>query len=157
MNRKYYLVMNNKSKIYMFITFYKFYATVECWKALKRVFEEGIDMQNITFSSDAQGSLPRFDKNGTMIGIDVGKVSSLYEAVISCIKNAEISIEKAIMTITSNPARIYKLKGKGFIKEGMDADIVLVDEDTLKIKSVLANGRLMVSNEEILIKGTFEK
>lgn len=130
---------------------------VECWKALKRVFEEGIDMQNITFSSDAQGSLPRFDQNGTMIGIDVGKVSSLYEAVISCIKNGEISIEKAIMTITSNPARIYKLKGKGFIKEGMDADIVLVDEDTLKIKSVLANGRLMVSNEEILIKGTFEK
>ena len=27
MNRKCYLVMNNKSKIYMFITFYKFYAT----------------------------------------------------------------------------------------------------------------------------------
>ena len=27
MNRKCYLVINNKSKIYMFITFYKFYAT----------------------------------------------------------------------------------------------------------------------------------
>ncbi len=37
MNRKCYLVMNNKSKIYMFITFYKFYATV--YKVRYKLYE----------------------------------------------------------------------------------------------------------------------
>lgn len=129
---------------------------VVSWKALKIALEEGVKPENITFSSDAQGSLPLFDQNGIMTGIGVGKVASLYESAVQAIKNG-VSIENAIMPITSNPAQIYKLSGKGFVKEGLDADLVIVDSETFNIDSVIAKGRLMVSNGEILVKGTFEK
>ena len=42
MNRKCYLVTNNVSKIYMFITFYKFYATVRPAEKIERGSSEAI-------------------------------------------------------------------------------------------------------------------
>ena len=38
----------------------------------------------------------------------------------------------------------------------MDADLVLVEEGTLAIHSVLAKGQLMVQKGEAVKKGTFE-
>ena len=58
--------------------------------------------------------------------------------------------------IYSNPARILCLSQKGNIAEGMDADLVLADQDTLEIDTVFARGQQMMSGKEILVKGTFE-
>lgn len=42
-----------------------------------------------------------------------------------------LSREEGIHRITGMPAERYGLKGKGFIKEGMDADLVLFDYETI--------------------------
>lgn len=42
-----------------------------------------------------------------------------------------LSREEGIHRITGMTARRYNLKGKGFLKEGMDADLVLFDYDTI--------------------------
>lgn len=42
-----------------------------------------------------------------------------------------ITMEDAIRKMTSLPACVYGLKGKGLIRTGMDADIVLFDPDTV--------------------------
>ena len=43
-----------------------------------------------------------------------------------------LSREEGIHRITGMPARRYGLKGKGFIREGYDADLVLFDYDTIR-------------------------
>ena len=52
---------------------------VKCSKGLKMMLDAGVPIENITFSSDGQGSLPSFNRNGELIGLQVGKVSSLYK------------------------------------------------------------------------------
>lgn len=129
---------------------------VKCSKALKIALEEGVSGNNITFSSDGQGSLPEFNEKGEFIGIGVGKVTSLYGEVKDAIVSEKIPMEKALRVITANPADILKLKDKGYIEKGRDADIVLLDADTFEIDTVIAKGQVMVQNKEAVVKGTFE-
>lgn len=118
---------------------------------------EGVEEFRMTFSSDGQGSLPIFDLEGKLLGLDVGRVTSLYESVVQLITEHEMDIENAIRPITINPSRLLKLKNKGEIAIGMDADIVLVDKNNLRISDVFANGKYMMKNFEVIAKGTFEK
>lgn len=124
-------------------------------QALKRCYEAGVPMTNITLSSDGQGSLPLFNEKNEFIGLGVGKVTSLFEAVRDAVLIEKLPLDKVLKTITSNPAAALKLKHKGHIKEGFDADLVLLDEDTLIIDTVIAKGQLMVQNKEILVFDTF--
>jgi len=73
-----------------------------------------------------------------------------------------LSREEGIHRITGMTARRYGLKGKGFIQEGMDADLVLFDYDTIidhadfmdpfqpneGIYAVYMNGQKVISNNE---------
>ncbi|MFP3472839.1 amidohydrolase family protein, partial [Micrococcus sp. SIMBA_144] len=61
-----------------------------------------------------------------------------------------------IRVITSNPAKILKLKQKGHVEVERAADLILLEEDTLKVNTVFARGKMMVENGEALVKGTFE-
>ena len=116
---------------------------LSCSKGLVRMIKAGVAIDNITFTSDGGGSLPSFYENGGLERMSVGKSSSLLEAVIKAIKEENVPIEQAIKVATSNPARILKLKGKGRIREGWDADIVILDEKTFSIKFVIAKGELV--------------
>lgn len=126
----------------------------KCSKALKIALEKNIPIENITFTSDGQGSLPKFDSKGNFIGLDIGKSSSLYKEVKNAIIKENIPIEKAIKVITENPAKILKLKNKGTIEEKKDADIVILDKD-LEINTVISMGKIMIENKKIKVKNTF--
>ncbi|MDN5341902.1 MAG: hypothetical protein PWP28_777 [Oceanotoga sp.] len=126
----------------------------KCSKALKIALEKNIPIENITFTSDGQGSLPKFDSKGNFIGLDIGKSSSLYGEVKNAIIKENIPIEKAIKVITENPAKILKLKNKGTIEEQKDADIVILDKD-LEINTVISMGKIMIENKKIKVKNTF--
>ena len=67
-----------------------------------------------------------------------------------------LALAAALKSITSNPANIYKLSGKGSIRRGFDADFVLLDPERLSIDAVYAMGRAMVEDGRALVKGTFE-
>jgi len=129
---------------------------VKCSSALKILIEEGVPVENVTMSSDGQGSLPEFDEQGRVTGISVGKVTSLYKEIQDAILVDKVPVEYAVMTVTSNPAAIYRLRGKGSIIEGFDADIVLVNADTFDIETVIAKGRIMVMDKAVTVRGTFE-
>ncbi|ATD53986.1 beta-aspartyl-peptidase [Clostridium chauvoei] len=125
-------------------------------EGLKELVDKGIDIEHITFSSDGNGSMPVFDEHGHLAGLGICKVSTLYGEVKESIKIYNLKIEDAIKVITSNVAKVLKLHNKGTIEEGKDADLVLVEEDTLNIDKVIAKGRVMVDNGEAIVKGTFE-
>ena len=114
-------------------------------------------MDNVTFSSDGNGSMPIFDDKGNLTKAEICCVKSLYEEVKECIEKYNIPIEEALKVITSNVAKVLKLKNKGAIKAGKDADLVLVDEKTLEIKTVIAMGKIMIKDGKVIVKGTFEE
>lgn len=129
---------------------------IKCSIALKRMLDEGVPVSQITFTSDGQASLPDFNEQGELAGLQIGKVSTLYKEVRDAIMNKGVSIENAISVITKNPASILKLHQKGTIEEGKDADLVLLDKEDLSIQTVFALGKKMVEHGEAVVKGTFE-
>ena len=129
---------------------------IPCPKALRRMLEAGVDPGHITFTSDGQGSLPDWDDTGRLLEVSVGRVTSLFPAVRKAVLEEGIPLETALRVITSNPARILKLKAKGRLAPGMDADVVLVDPKDLEVRTVIAKGRLLMKAGKVLAKGLFE-
>lgn len=118
--------------------------------------ENGGDLQQLTFSSDGNGSLPVFDKGGKLMGIGVASTYTLYEQFVSTVLDQGFALEEVIPIVTSNTATALQLKQKGMLKQGNDADILLLEEGSLAIKHVLAKGRQMVRDGKVIVKGTFE-
>ncbi len=112
---------------------------IQCAKALLQAFEQGLDCSKITFSSDANASLPLFDDAHNFIGLGVGRIASLLEELQASIRLG-VPLDIAVAAVTANPARVLKLPHKGQLKAGNDADLVLLDRQTLQVKAVMAKG-----------------
>ena len=130
---------------------------VKASKGLKMFLERGIAVEQITLSSDAQGSLPIFNERRELVGLGVGSVKTLYREVRDAITEEGVEIEDAIKTITSNVADALKLNKKGRLAKAMDADLVMVNSSDLNISNVIYKGREVFSEGKLLLKGTFEK
>ena len=60
--------------------------------------------------------------------------------VNDAVRQEGVPLETAIRVITSSPAEIFQLSGKGRLEIGFDADVVLLDKN-LSIEAVMAMGR----------------
>ena len=129
---------------------------IPCGRALRLMLEAGVNPGHITFTSDGQGSLPDWDRQGRLQDISVGRVTSLYPAVRQAVQEEGVPFETALRVITSNPSRILKLKHKGRLAPGMDADLVLLDPRDLEVRTVVAKGRLLMKAGKLLAKGMFQ-
>ena len=129
---------------------------IPCGRALRLMLEAGVNPGHITFTSDGQGSLPDWDRQGRLQDISVGRVTSLYPAVRQAVQEEGVPFETALRVITSNPSRILKLKHKGLLAPGMDADLVLLDPRDLEVRTVVAKGRLLMKAGKLLAKGMFQ-
>ena len=125
-------------------------------EALSILVNNNSNIENVTFSSDGNGSMPIFDEDGKLIKVGICTVSSLYDEVRKAIQKYNVNIEDAIKVITSNVSKVLKLHKKGSIEIGKDADLVIVNESDLMIDTVIAMGKVMIENGEVIIKGTFE-
>lgn len=112
---------------------------VRVCNGMKRMLDAGVNPNRITISSDGQGSLPIYNKQGEFLGMGVGQSSCLLKEVKECVERTDIPLEIALSTITSNPAEILNLKGKGKIEEGYDADLCILDQ-SLQVMEVIAKG-----------------
>lgn len=126
-------------------------------KGLKRLLDEGIGLDQFTMTSDGQGSLPYFDENNQLIGLGVGSSRALMVGIKEAVQVEQIPLEIALRAITSNPAKILKLAQKGRIAPGMDADLCLLNQDTLDVETVIAKGKVMVDKKDVKVWGTFEQ
>lgn len=126
-------------------------------QALKKILDEGVPLERVTMTSDGQGSLPEYDAAGRFSGMGVGKVRSLFDAFRDAVRVEGIPLPTALLPFTANPARILKLRGKGHLAMGQDADLVLVDRGTLELHTVIAKGRTLMSAGELKARGTFER
>lgn len=123
---------------------------VKCSRGLKEALAAGVPVTQITFSSDANASLPRFDSDGNFVGLGVGRISSLLDEVRDAVLVEGVPLADALQVITANPARALKLNQKGELMPGKDADIVLLDAG-LQVQSLWARGRRLVADGALAV------
>ncbi len=124
---------------------YPYYADEEIKPsvALKELLAAGVPLNHITFTSDGCGSLPGFDpETGKLIKIEMGLPSSILRELKEAVQQDGIPLEQALQVATSNPADILKLAGKGYIREGYDADILVLDAE-FNIVHLMAMGKII--------------
>jgi beta-aspartyl-dipeptidase (metallo-type) len=93
----------------------------------------------MTFSSDGRGGVRREDPVTGNITYKPAPLDRNLKEVVSLVKNDILPLEDALKLITVNPAKNMKIKGKGKLKPGYDADIVLLNEQ-LEIDQVISMG-----------------
>jgi len=113
-------------------------------EAFFELLDAGIPMEHITLSSDSGGSLPHFDKDGNLVKIAYGKPNSLFMEVMDIIREEKSQAPKAVQIVTSNVAKRLKLKTKGHIKPGYDADLLVLNREKNAVHHLLSKGQWMI-------------
>jgi beta-aspartyl-dipeptidase (metallo-type) len=123
--------------------------------ALRLLLESGIPASNITFSSDSCGSLPGFDDKGNLVRMETGLPSANLTELSDSVIKEKIQLETALKVLTSNVASIFKLRGKGSISAGMDADLLFLNKG-IEMVHLIARGKWVVKEGRVIKKGTYE-
>lgn len=107
-------------------------------KALWRGIEDGaVDV----IATDHAPHL-REEKEKANYPFGVPGVETVLPLLLDAFNSNKISLGNIMKLCCENPAKIFKIKNKGFLKEGYDADLVIVDLDK----------RQAVRNEDLLTK-----
>jgi len=123
--------------------------------AVSRYLEGGYDPQKLTISSDGGGCLPSFDEQGELLKMGFARSAAMAES-FKALLDSDLSLPQVLPMMTSNVARLLRLREKGRIGAGMDADLLVVNS-LHEIDSVMANGRWHLSQGITLVKGLFEE
>ncbi|WP_421247689.1 beta-aspartyl-peptidase [Aeromonas jandaei] len=108
--------------------------------ALVELLAANVPADRISFSSDANASLPRFNGEGRLIEMRCGQIASLWQ---ECVRACQLGVplEVALAVVSANPAQALGLGGKGRIGVGQDADLLLIKSASLAITKVMSGGQ----------------
>ena len=105
-------------------------------------------------------------------------VQTIFPVMLDHVNNGKLTLEQLIKLMCENPCKIFGIKNKGYIKEGFDADLTIVDmnkEQTIKneimatkcgwtpfhdmtIKgfpvATIINGKTVMSNGKVVTEGS---
>jgi beta-aspartyl-dipeptidase (metallo-type) len=134
---------------------YGFSTAVNPAEAVPILFQEGIPENIITMSSDGNGVMTIIDPVTGNKKPLMAPVGALLEEFVKIISSG-IPLESAIRITSTNVADHLCLFSKGRIREGKDADIILFDENSLSIQSMVVKGEISIANGQLKKKGIFE-
>jgi beta-aspartyl-dipeptidase (metallo-type) len=124
-------------------------------EALVMYLEANLPAGRVTVSSDGGGCLPHFNEHGEIIRMDVGQSACMLE----CLQNllmAGQAIERILPAFTTNVADVLRLKNKGRVGVGLDADFIVLNDDH-SLGDVMALGEWHVRGGEQVRFGQFER
>lgn len=64
---------------------------------------------------------------------------TMLPLLLNALNNKKITLKKIVQLCCENPVKIFKIKNKGFIKEGFDADLAIID---LELEKEVKNDEL---------------
>jgi beta-aspartyl-dipeptidase (metallo-type) len=99
----------------------------------------GGDLQQLTVSSDASITSPR----------------RRLDQFRQCARTADWPLDRLLPLITLNPATALKLPRKGRLEVGADADILVLQRDTLELRHVVAGGRVLMRDGKVVVRERF--
>eukprot|EP00043_Microstomoeca_roanoka_P020483 m.250105 g.250105 ORF g.250105 m.250105 type:complete len:1262 (-) comp17172_c3_seq3:208-3993(-) len=123
--------------------------------ALTRYFASGVNLDHVTVSSDAGGSFPTFDEHGNLLRYGTMDPKCLLGLVKKLHFDLQWPMQRILPLLTRNTAEVLKFESKGTIAVGKDADLLLLDSESLDLKYVFALGQLM-KGPNFIQKGMFE-
>ena len=132
-----------------------FPACVKPSDAIKELYEEKIPMDRVTMSSDANGCMSVTLPDGSQKQLAVAP-DSFHDEVQAAILLG-VPLEIVTRVVSTNPAQANGLyPQKGCLRVDSDADFIIYDDD-YAIATVVAKGKVMVQDGQVLVKGTFER
>ena len=130
-------------------------STEDVYQALMRIKEEDVCMDQVTLSSDGQGSWSKYDAQGNLVQIGVSDVDTIYKQIIYLVKQKNWSMENALALGSRNVAKALELyPQRGAIQKGSDADLLLWNKD-LTLDTVIAQGNILMKDGKLLTKKMF--
>ena len=124
-------------------------AAIAAWRSA------GLPLERLTCSSDGGGCMPHFGPDGHIDHFGVGQSSTLLETIRAGIHEHGVPLAELLLPVTRNVARLLRLRGKGELTPGADADLLVLDE-ALEIRELFARGRRLIGGGELLVRGPFE-
>ncbi len=132
-----------------------FPACIKPSEAIKIMYGEGIPMQRVTMSSDANGCMSVDLENGGQKQLAVS-ANSFHEEIRDALL-AGVPLPVVLGVVCANPAQANGLyPRKGALRTGSDADVVIYGGDYI-VDTVIAKGKILVEAGNALVKGTFER
>jgi beta-aspartyl-dipeptidase (metallo-type) len=126
----------------------------DAWRAeeaLARYLDSGAPAERVTVSSDAGGSLPVFGADGRVTAVEVARPSALLDALMAA-EQSGVPMARALPAFTLNPATHWRLRGKGRLEPGADADLVVLEADG-GVRDVMAGGRWQLRAGALVARG----
>jgi beta-aspartyl-dipeptidase (metallo-type) len=105
-------------------------ANEDLQKWLTYYFEHDGDPAQLTISSDSSITSP----------------GNILDQIRDCVEKSDLKLERLLPLVTSNTARVLKLKRHGKLERQMKADLLLLDRKTLELKEVIACGRRLLKD-----------
>lgn len=119
-------------------------------EAFTRLWENNIDLNRVTVSSDGNGSSDN--------DAGINSINQLFKDLVSCVLDKKMDFADIIRTVTINPAKVLKLyPQKGCLLPGSEADILVLKQKDLTIHRLIVKGQVAVKGRQAVIKGKFEK
>jgi beta-aspartyl-dipeptidase (metallo-type) len=106
---------------------------------VREFLEQGGREDRLTLSSDADSNTP----------------ANLFLRWRQCVLEEEIPLERALPLVTRNTAEVLHLSAKGRLEPQADADLVVLRKETLDIVHVIAKGKPLIRDGEILVREKF--
>ncbi len=103
---------------------------------------EGINDGSVDVIASDHAPHLKEEKEQANYPFGVPGVETMLPLLLDGFNNNKISLSKIVKLCCENPAKIFKIKNKGFLEEGYAADLVIVDLDK----------RQAVRNEDLLTK-----
>jgi len=126
-------------------------------KAFTELRTKGVPLEQILMSSDGNGAPPKEEHGENKPRIaNYMPVRALHTAFRRIVQEECVSLADALQIVTSNVAKATGLLSKGELTAGKDADLLILNED-LSIRSVIARGRTMVQDGKPTSRGMFDQ
>ena len=124
-------------------------------RCVRRAIEAGVPLERITFSSDGHGGVRRVNPETGEVTYRPAPLHLNLKETRLLVQEEGMPLEQALCLITSNPARNLKLRHKGRLAVGADADLCFLDEQ-LELTDVIARGQQIMEEKTIIKKGRYE-
>jgi len=112
-------------------------------EAVGIALEKGVPLGNLTFSTDGRGGVKRVDPVTGEVTYKPAPLDRNHKEMVGLVEKGILPIEDALKLITVNVVKNIKIKNKGRIEPGYDADFVLLD-DRLQLKGVISRGKRVI-------------
>ena len=127
--------------------------------SVRYALSQGVPISQLTISSDGNGSMPKFNAKDEMVGVTAANVDSNLKTIPRLL-DIDLGLSDIFSLLSTNVADSVGI-AKGRIAVGCDADFTALSHSALSqhevvVSHVISRGQLLLSEGELLVKGTFE-